>query len=118
LSVLRRDSRLAADDLPPEVYLPEPETTEEALAQVARLQELAGRLLVENQQLQTALESRIVIEQAKGVLAERFALGIDESFRLLRRAARNNRMPIHKLAGSVVASRQTPVEIPVPPGPT
>ena len=45
-------------------------------------------------QLQTALETRVVIEQAKGVLAERFRLSIEDAFRLLRDSARTGRMPL------------------------
>jgi AmiR/NasT family two-component response regulator len=113
LSVLRRDNGAAGNGAP-QIHLPRPQSADEALAQVVRLQELVGRLLVENQQLQTALESRIVIEQAKGVLAERLGVDPTEAFRLLRRAARNNRMPIHKLAAGVVVSRDTPAEMSLP----
>ncbi len=42
-------------------------------------------------QLQTALETRIVVEQSKGILAERFKLSVDDSFLLLRYAARSSR---------------------------
>jgi antitoxin component of RelBE/YafQ-DinJ toxin-antitoxin module len=61
-----------------------------------------------NQQLEHALESRIVIEQAKGVLHERLGLTIDDAFTLLRYAARTARRPIHELAADVVATRKTP----------
>ena len=59
-------------------------------------------------QLQLALDSRVVIEQAKGVLAERYAVTTAEAFAVLRRAARSNRIRIHELAQRVVASRTTP----------
>lgn len=65
----------------------------------------------ENEQLRVALVSRVVIEQAKGVLAERLWLSIEEAFALLRRAARSNRRRIHTLAAEVVSSRETPAEI-------
>ena len=83
-------------------------------AETERLRELVSSLLEQNGQLRTALESRIVIEQAKGVLAERFGLEVDEAFQILRRAARNHRMSIHALAARVVATRETPAEIQPP----
>ena len=59
-------------------------------------------------QLQTALDTRVVVEQAKGVLAERFQLAISDAFLLLRYAARSSRRNIHELAHEVVSSRETP----------
>lgn len=75
------------------------------------LAELTRRLLERNQQLELALTSRVVIEQAKGVLAERFVLHPEDAFEILRRAARNHRMKIHDLAADVVGSRATPHQI-------
>lgn len=57
----------------------------------------------ENDQLRTALVTRIVIEQAKGILAERLTVEVDEAFERLRREARNRRMKLHALAVSVIA---------------
>jgi len=59
-------------------------------------------------QLEHALESRIDIEQAKGVLAERLALSMDDAFALLRSSARSNRMNIHELARRVIDEPKTP----------
>jgi hypothetical protein len=81
---------------------------------VGRLQDLVASVLDENDQLRRALESRIVIEQAKGVLAERYGIDVQRAFEVLRRSARNNRMSIHALAESVVASPQTPPQIEPP----
>lgn len=97
----------------PELLLPL-RTAEDAVEQVERFRELVASLLEKNQQLQRALDSRIVIEQAKGVLAERYELGIDDAFDLLRGSARNHRLRLHVLAAAVVASRETPDEIPPP----
>jgi AmiR/NasT family two-component response regulator len=58
-----------------------------------------------------ALETSVVIEQAKGILAERLAVSIDEAFVLLRRAASSNRSRIHELAARVVSSESTPAEV-------
>src|SRR4051794_3430705 len=68
------------------------------------------RLRTENLQLVHALESRVLIEQAKGVLHERYGLSMEAAFELLRHAARSNRMKIHALAGKVVSSSETPAE--------
>jgi hypothetical protein len=78
---------------------------------VERLLEFARTLLERNQQLETALRSRVMIEQAKGVLAERFGTDPEAAFQLLRRAARSNRLRIHELAARVVAEPSTPSEI-------
>jgi AmiR/NasT family two-component response regulator len=75
------------------------------------LRELVDQLQRHNAQLTQALESRVVIEQAKGVLAERHGLPIEDAFELLRRSARSNRMPIHDLARRVVQEESTPIEI-------
>jgi AmiR/NasT family two-component response regulator len=86
-------------------------TAREAEIALARLLGVTGSALERNGQLQQALETRIVIEQAKGVLAERFGLDVDEAFELLRRASRSNRVRIHDLAARVVATKTTPPEI-------
>ncbi|HSS74565.1 MAG TPA: ANTAR domain-containing protein [Gaiellaceae bacterium] len=69
-------------------------------------------LTTERDQLAEALETRIVIEQAKGVLAERFRLTVDDAFLLLRRSARTARVKIHDLAREVVSNRETPPAVP------
>jgi AmiR/NasT family two-component response regulator len=76
-----------------------------------RLAELVVALADENANLQRALDTRVVIEQAKGVLAERFGVDVHEAFQVLRMSARSNRIRLHDLATRVVASRQTPPEI-------
>src|SRR3954463_10356900 len=62
----------------------------------------------ENRYLRVALESRIVIEQAKGVLVERFALPAEAVFELLRSAARRSRRRLRDVAGDIVTTRVTP----------
>lgn len=83
----------------------------QALADVAAigiLQERvrAGAELV-NQQLQTALDSRVVIEQAKGILAERGAVDVNQAFTLLRAHARRTRQRLSDLARAVVEGADT-----------
>ena len=60
------------------------------------------------EQLQHALDSRVVVEQAKGILRERIGLEMDGAFALLRYAARGAQLKIHDLAQAVVESDVTP----------
>lgn len=103
-----RAPRLQKGKLPPDYRL---DLSVESPADVERLTSLASRLLERTLQLEEALCSRVTIEQAKGVLAERLGLDMQSSFELLRRASRSNRMRIHDLAEAVVSSRETPSEI-------
>jgi hypothetical protein len=77
----------------------------------AGLERLVVELQSKNAQLETALASRIIIEQAKGVLSERYRIDLDRAFAVLRGAARTNRMKIHDLAQLVVTSPRTPTPI-------
>ena len=54
-------------------------------------------------QLQQALDSRVVIEQAKGMLAEQLDMAVDEAFVVLRGHARSNGRKLHDVASDVVA---------------
>ena len=62
-------------------------------------------------QLERALKSRIVIEQAKGMLAERFRVEPGEAFELLRGTARFRQITVLDLARDVVANKDTPAPI-------
>jgi hypothetical protein len=62
-------------------------------------------------QLEGALESRVAVEQAKGVLAERLGLSLDEAFLLLRYAARASRSTLRELARAVVQEPRTPTAV-------
>ncbi|MBC7272024.1 MAG: GAF and ANTAR domain-containing protein [Streptomyces sp.] len=53
-------------------------------------------------QLEQALSSRVRIEQAKGMLAERWGTAPDDAFTALRRYARRHRLPLERVAQSVV----------------
>ena len=63
-----------------------------------------------NQQLQDALTSRVVLEQAKGVLAQLGDLQMQDAFAVLRRYARDHNLRLSDLAGAVVA-RQLPGQL-------
>jgi AmiR/NasT family two-component response regulator len=62
-------------------------------------------------QLQAALDSRVIIEQAIGILAERFGLPLEDAFEVLRAAARNSRRDVGAVAEELRASRETPLAI-------
>jgi GAF domain-containing protein len=68
------------------------------LVRVSELQE-ATRL---SDQLQGALDSRVIIEQAKGMVANQLDVGVDQAFQILRRHARNNHLRLPELADAVV----------------
>jgi len=84
----------------------------QALADVATIGILQQRSLhrshVLSEQLQTALTSRIVIEQAKGILAERSGLTMDDAFAALRRHARDNNLKLTDVATAVVTAELDP----------
>jgi AmiR/NasT family two-component response regulator len=60
-----------------------------------------------NEQLQTALNSRVIIEQAKGKLAERLGVDMDQAFSLLRDRARTSNRRLSDLARSFVDGTET-----------
>jgi transcriptional regulator with GAF, ATPase, and Fis domain len=73
------------------------------IATIGLLQEKAirhGEILTE--QLQRALNSRLVIEQAKGALARTQGVGVDAAFELLRGYARRHNLKLADLAERVV----------------
>ena len=91
-------------------------TVVQAMADVATiglLQERAirrGEVLTE--QLQTALNSRVIIEQAKGVIAQSVGCSVDEAFELLRTYCRRNHKRLSQTALDLVTNPSTlPSEI-------
>lgn len=83
----------------------------QALADVATIGLLQARAIRHREtlaeQLQTALNSRIIIEQAKGVIAERRHLDMEQSFRVLRGTARTSNRRLSDLARAVVDGLET-----------
>jgi len=84
----------------------------QALADVATIAILQHRASLEaqvlNQQLHHALNSRIVIEQAKGMVAERSGLNMEQSFSALRTYARNHNRRLVEVAEAVIAGSLAP----------
>ncbi|MFC4943206.1 GAF and ANTAR domain-containing protein [Pseudonocardia sp. GCM10023141] len=100
----------------------------QALADVATIGILSERAVrhgeVLNEQLQSALNSRVIIEQAKGVLTQKGNLSMDAAFDRLRSFARNRNMRLSEvarqvveadLADDVVATRVVAPRTPRPP---
>jgi transcriptional regulator with GAF, ATPase, and Fis domain len=78
----------------------------QALADVATIGLLQQRAIRRRdaltEQLQAALNSRVLIEQAKGVLAERLGISVNEAFTILRSSARGTNRRLSELAQAVV----------------
>lgn len=69
------------------------------------------------EQLQTALNSRVLIEQAKGVLAERLGLDVADAFTVLRATARNGNRNLSDLAHALVDGTEQITTAPVKAAP-
>jgi transcriptional regulator with GAF, ATPase, and Fis domain len=85
---------------------PQDASLAQALADVATIALLQHRALdrqhIEKAQLQRALTSRITIEQAKGILAERWGTDVDSAFAALRVYARSNRSRVSDCARQII----------------
>lgn len=92
----------------------------QAMADVATIAILQHRAAHEaqivNEQLNHALNSRIVIEQAKGMLAERLAMDIEHAFATLRHHARSHNLRLADVARDVVEGALPATQLaPLPP---
>jgi GAF domain-containing protein len=96
------------------LYSPKPrEWTDEDISVAGVLADLATSYVVNasklrqqeqlSEQLQEALESRVVIEQAKGITAQQNAITIDHAYEMMRRHARNNNASLRIVAQAIVA---------------
>lgn len=74
----------------------------QALADIATIGLLQERAIRQREvlaeQLQAALTSRIVIEQAKGILAQANSVSVDEAFQMLRSYSRSHRRGLSEVA--------------------
>ncbi len=79
----------------------------QALADVATLAILHAEAALEaerrDQQLQHALDSRVVIEQAKGMLAEQAHIDMATAFQRIRAYARHNNRQLTSVAAAIVS---------------
>ncbi len=74
------------------------------MATISILQEGAIReSAVVNEQLQRALNSRVLIEQAKGVISQLNNVDMNEAFALLRSYARAHNQALNETAGKVIS---------------
>ena len=70
---------------------------------------------VVTEQLQNALNSRIVIEQAKGILAERQHISIAEAFTLMRTYARDHNRLLCLVAQAIITQDPDIVDLTITP---
>jgi GAF domain-containing protein len=77
----------------------------QALTDVATIGILQERMIRESglvsEQLQRALDSRILIEQAKGVLSQTGQMNMEEAFSTMRKFARKNQLTLHFVAEGI-----------------
>lgn len=87
----------------------------QALAHVASIALVADRATNDqalvNEQLQSALTSRVQLEQAKGLLSQLGGLEMEQAFSALRRYARDHNHRLSELAGRVVTRQVSPHEV-------
>lgn len=92
----------------------------QALADVATIGILQHRAANESrliaEQLQYALNSRIVIEQAKGVLSAHAGLDMDQVFTIMRRYARDHNQRLTEVAGAIADGSMAPNTVLGSPG--
>lgn len=92
-------------------YNPEVTEVAQAMADVATISVLQQRTAEDQdlltRQLETALDTRVVIEQAKGKLAERFGVDMEEAFSLLRGYARRHNRRLTELSTAFIEGTES-----------
>jgi GAF domain-containing protein len=90
----------------------------QAMADIATIGILQQRALHDSRafsaHLEAAVASRIVIEQAKGIVAEHNQVGPDDAFRQIRRFARDHNRLLSDIADEIVAGALAPVSLTSP----
>jgi transcriptional regulator with GAF, ATPase, and Fis domain len=97
---------------------PEDQQVAQALADVATIGILQERALHDGHivlsQLQGALNSRVLIEQAKGIVAEHDHVSVDDAFQLLRGYARNHNRLLRQTAEQIINGTLDPNALTAP----
>ena len=92
----------------------------QAMAEMAAIGLIQEKALKERtllaEQLQAALNSRVIIEQAKGMIAEYLAMTVDDAFVLLRNYAREHNSKLSAVASDVINRRIPSAALAQPPG--
>ncbi|MER0429743.1 GAF and ANTAR domain-containing protein [Streptomyces microflavus] len=90
----------------------------QAMADMATIAVLQQRTLAQSEtersQLQYALTSRVIVEQAKGVLAERWQVNMDDAFTAMRSYARNHQLRLTEIAKEIAEGTLDTDQIPSP----
>jgi GAF domain-containing protein len=87
----------------------------QAMADIATIGILQERTIHDSRafsgQLEVALDSRVAIEQAKGIVAERNHVAVDEAFQQIRRYARHNNRLLSEIARQISAGTLLPIDL-------
>ncbi len=90
-------------------------TVAQALADLATIAILQNRSAIDDRtlisQLQTALETRVLLEQAKGIVAHVAGLTMDEAFGRIRNHARSNNERLRDISAAIVSGDLTPAHL-------
>lgn len=87
-----------------------------ALTDLATIAILQSRITQDSEtviaQLQRALDSRVAIEQAKGIISEKTQIRLDQAFARLRRHARDNNKRLEDIAEEIISGSFDPERLP------
>ena len=90
-------------------------TAAQALADIATIAIIQHQVALDaqalNLQLNQALNSRIAIEQAKGMISQAAGLDMDRAFQRLRNHARNHNLHLSQLAGDLAGGTLHPNDL-------